>query len=207
MKTDDSREASQENYLSWEAAVPLATNRFLLYDYWTFIALAWLILTLVLASALYLLTPATEVLTFWGLFVYAGYGVGLVLLTIFAFFLVASLLFLRNRFFVRYVINGQGVSYETCSGASADAGAEAKTLKRYLSLKPWLIEEGVLRKWKLVKWIRWTQVDRLVFHPRTGVLTLSGGLLPILRLYVGDPNLYQKVSQVVNQEFTKAADS
>ncbi len=185
----------KENYAAWEAGVPMMTNRFILYDLVIFAGAAWFFPSALISLAVALfVTPSDPVLIF------AVFRlIALIVLVFLAFFALVGLVMMRNRFFVRYVINGSGVSYESARGASA--GLEAGQ-GGYFCLRPFRGEPGQVR-YQTSKWIVWEKLLEIKEHRSSRVISLCNSVLPVVRLYCPDDETYQRALAICREELER----
>ncbi len=182
--------SSQENYAAWEAAVPLMTNPFILYDLMIFAGGAWFFPSLVISLGLWLWLPPSEPVPVLELFQLMA----LVVLVFLAFFALVGLTLMGNRFFARYVLNGSGVSYETARGVGSGLGR-----CRYGGLRPWGISSNEV-SYQASKWILWEKLQVIREHPSWRVISLCSSVMPVVRLYCPDQETYQRALALCREE-------
>ena len=195
---DRSDKYAGENFLTWEAGVPLMTNLFILYDLLVFSGLAWFVpSTLVSVIVSWLEPPADPAVVFSVFKLMAA-----IVLIFLGFFFVAGVFFLRNRFFARYVLNGSGSDCETAKGASPKISFTSWA--HFFSAAPWPVPEGSVSGWGKGKWIEWHRVRAVVPHRWCRTVTLSSGWVAIQRLYCPDQKTYEQVLAICLEEVERA---
>lgn len=197
----------KENYLKWEAAVPMVTNRFLLYDYLTFLGLYCLLFSIVVTVALVAFSWYSGSNFGWddtlGTFKSTSHLSAGFMLIYYVLAQAAAFFFLKNRMYVRTIINDAGVSYETKRGSTMDAPDEATTMKKWLSFQSWHYPENQMDHWGKPKWVEWHKISEAIFHPKDRVITLSSGFLPVVRLYCPTEAHYLQARELVLQHVKK----
>lgn len=192
-----------EPFVGFESAVPMVTNRFLLYDYLIFMGCGWFFFSAAVASVWKvwsLFFPSDVGPGFWTVFKSVGVLSAGFLVFYFIVAQLCALLFLRNRYYVRYVLNGSGISCETKRGAAVDAPRQARSWGKFFSLRPWGYPEGEMSRWGRPKWVEWDKVPLAVLHPRDRVITLSTGFLPVVRLYCPTQEVYSRALELVRDK-------
>lgn len=190
-----------ENYLSWEAGVPFMTNPFILYDLLLFCGLAWFVPSTVVSVTISLISPPADVELVFNIFKL----VALILVIFALFFAVASLFFLKNRFFSRYVLNGSGVALETAKGASALT--ERRVGGSFFAIRPYKIKEQAVSGYGSAKWVPWEKVAEVKAHRSLRVISLTGGILPVMRLYCPDSATFDAALELCHEELSRRKES
>ncbi len=185
--------------LRWETKVPLATDRFMLYDIGKVLFFSSLgivvfgsILALILGGAD---APPEEWLTGLSivLLVFGGIGAGL---------LLVMLIFFGNQFPVRITMGPQGVHWEALSrrGKWANRGAIVAGL---LAGKPGVAGAGLLAESRRTESMRWRDIQRVRCHPELCVVSLMNGWRVVLRLHC-PPTLYREVCSMIRANAPEA---
>lgn len=171
--------APTEDGLQWTIAIPLATDRFLLYDTGKVLGFTGLLLgtgggivALFLGGAD---APLSEWLTAYSILatVLLGIGVGLVLV---------MLLLFRDRFPVRITIERSGVMWESLSRRSKWAGRTA-ILAGAFAGNPGVAGAGLLAEAQQAAGMNWSEVRRVNLYPHLCVISLMNSWRVVLRLH------------------------
>lgn len=186
----DSSTARRE--LRWETDVPLATDRFLLYDTAKVLVFSALAIIGVGSLVALLLSGADAPLHEWlmalkiVLLVFLGIGAGL---------LLVMLTFFGNRFPVRITVEPRGVRWEALSRRGKWANRTAM-VAGLLAGKPGLMGAGILAETRRTEGMRWSDIQRVRCHPDLCVISLMNGWRVVLRLHC-PPTLYREVCRTI----------
>lgn len=174
--------------VQWETEIPLATDRFMLYDTGKVLVFSALAVAAVGSVVALLLGGAKAPLEEWlmslrivGL-VFSGIGVGL---------LLVMLILFGNRFRVRITLEPRGVRWEARSRRGKWANRTA-VVAGLLTAKPGLMGAGLLAETRSTAGMRWKDIHRVRFHPQLCVISLMNSWRVVLRLHC-PPTLYLQV--------------
>ena len=185
------RDEASESYgevVAWEALVPIVTNPCIIGDVAMFSCMAFAFPAVVIPVAANFLGYAPTrpgLLAFFGL-------LGIIIGAFDAAYLLFSLLGLRNRFVARFVLNNKGVSME--NGRLERGSSLGLSFGQALSVRMFPLPAGVRVGYKTSKWLPWDRFRKAVAHDGIGVVSLSSGLLPLIRLYCADEATFRKAA-------------
>lgn len=178
--------ASSDAY-GWEIRVPMLRNPVIVKQLGLAIGVPFALLAILLALIS-------------GQAAYALYGFGLMV----AMWLLAALVVMAvygGRYDVAFVLDGKGVVCRTqarqrsknrvINGLTVVLGA--------LAGKPALAGAGMLAQARQEESLRWSRVQKVRYHPRSGTILLRGGWLEQLALFCTTEN-YDRVCEVVARE-------
>jgi hypothetical protein len=160
--------------LSWTARIPLLNNRFMMWDFAKVIVISTAALWLLVLVASLFVDPSDPVLLPWQLPVLCA-GILAVL------FVIACLL-LGNGYSARFLIDGEGVHW--------DSGPKEKKINRAVVVMGALAGSaqttgaGLLAASEESGAIAWRSIGRLNIHPRQRVVSVRNGWRVVVRLYV-----------------------
>lgn len=173
--------------LQWTIAVPLATDRFLLYDTGKVIGFTGLLLGTGGGIIALFLDGADAPLSDW----LAAYSIlATVLAGIGASLVLVMLLFFRDRFPVRITIEKGGVLWESLSRRGKWAGRTA-ILAGAFAGNPGVAGAGLLAEAQQAAGISWSEVRRVHLYPHLCVISLMNSWRVVLRLHCY-PTLYEE---------------
>lgn len=183
-----------EKEIIWEYSLPLATNRFVLYDLGKVLLLTWgFILTL---------------FTVIGLFI-GDYQLILQMLVVFTIvipvigvaLLLVMIVFFGNRMRVRFCLDSTGVKMEFLSKRGRWANRLA-ILFGLLTLNPAAAGAGLLAASRQKLSYRWKDFTAYRMYPKNATITLMGRLHGVLRLH-SEARDFAKIQQRVIEKIPK----
>ncbi len=198
---DDARRERPEScgeVVAWEVLVPIVTNPCIIGDVVMFSCMAFAFPAAVIPVAANFLGYAPTrpgLLAFFGL-------LGIIIGAFDAAYLLFSLLGLRNRFVARFVLNNKGVSME--NGRLERGSSSGLTFGQALSVRVFPLPAGVRVGYKTSKWLPWDRFRKAVAHDGIGVVSLSSGLLPLIRLYCADEATSRKAAAFAAERIERA---
>lgn len=159
----------------WDIAIPLATNRFFLYD--TLKAVFW---------AVFIFTVGMLILFSFQKGIDSVVPFIRIMAWIFLGFLIAipgiALLCFRNRYPMHFDINAKGANYIAGSRLAAVSNRVA-VAAGLISLRPAIAGAGLIGMSQESGGIAWADVYRIQEHPGQYVITLMNRWRAVLRLY------------------------
>ncbi len=184
--------------VAWEVLVPIVTNPCIIGDVLMFSCMAFAFPAVVIPIAANFLGYAPTrpgLMAFFGLLV-------IIIGTFDAAYLLFSLLGLRNRFVARFVLNNKGVSME--NGRLERGSSSGLSFGRSLSARVFSLPAGVKVEYRTSKWLPWDRFRKAVTHEGIGVVSLSSGLLPLIRLYCADDATFLKAAAFAAERIERA---
>ncbi len=187
--------------IAWDVLVPIVTNPCIIGDVVMFSCMAFAFPAVVIPVAANVLGYAPTrpgLLAFFGLLV-------IIIGAFDAAYLIFSLLGLRNRFVARFVMNNKGVSME--NGRLERGSSSGLTFGQALSVRVFplpAVAAGVKVEYKTSKWLPWDRFRKAVAHEEIGVVSLSSGLLPLIRLYCADEATFRKAAAFAAERIERA---
>ena len=180
---DDDNAAPERQTLTWEYALPLATNPFLWWDFFRVVGVCLLIMEL-LVFLMSVLVGDPIWLPLWVLGMVAGIFAGL--------FLIATLLLYGNRYRARFALDAKGAQME-------DAGQGRwfrwrLILLGVLARQPGAVLGSTSGPSGYGERVSWRDVRRVTVHRRLRVVTLSNSWRSLMRLYC-PPELFDEVAR------------
>ena len=195
------RDEASESYgevVAWEALVPIVTNPCIIGDVVMFSCMAFAFPAAVIPVAANFLGYAPTrpgLLAFFGL-------LGIIIGAFDAAYLLFSLFGLRNRFVARFVLNNKGVSME--NGRLERGSSSGLSFGQALSVRMSPLPAGARVAYKTSKWLPWDRFRKAVVHDGIGVVSLSSGLLPLIRLYCADDATFRKAAAFAADRIERA---
>jgi hypothetical protein len=178
--------------LEWTNRISLATDRFMLYDtakalFWCAVLIAGVggVIALLMGGAR---ASWEEWRSAFSVLAAVLAGIGLAIL------LVMLVLF-GNRFQARFVLDRDGVVWESRSKMGA-WGSRAAVVTGAMAGKPGLAGAGLLAQARSSISLCWPEVKRVRLHPRLCVISLMNRWRVVLRLYCTPLN-YEEVRNAV----------
>lgn len=184
--------------VAWEVLVPIVTNPCIIGDVVMFSCMAFAFPAAVIPVAANFLGYAPTrpgLLAFFGL-------LGIIIGAFDAAYLLFSLLGLQNRFVARFVLNNKGVSME--NGRLERGSSLGLSFGQALSVRMFPLPAGVRVGYKTSKWLPWDRFRKAVAHDGIGVVSLSSGLLPLIRLYCADEATFRKAAAFAADRIERA---
>ena len=184
--------------VAWEVLVPIVTNPCIIGDVVMFSCMAFAFPAAVIPVAANFLGYAPTrpgLLAFFGL-------LGIIIGAFDAAYLLFSLFGLRNRFVARFVLNNKGVSME--NGRLERGSSSGLTFGQALSVRVFPLPAGARVAYKTSKWLPWDRFRKAVAHDGIGVVSLSSGLLPLIRLYCPDEATFRKAAAFAADRIERA---
>ena len=184
--------------VAWEVLVPIVTNPCIIGDVVMFSCMAFAFPAAVIPVAANFLGYAPTrpgLLAFFGL-------LGIIIGAFDAAYLLFSLLGLRNRFVARFVLNNKGVSME--NGRLERGSSSGLSFGQALSVRMFPLPAGAKVGYKTSKWLPWDRFRKAVVHDGIGVVSLSSGLLPLIRLYCADEATFRKAAAFAAERIERA---
>ena len=179
---DDEHSGAERQTLTWEYALPLATNPFIWWDFLRVVAASLLIMEL-LVFAMSLVAGDPVWLPLSVLALVAG--------ILAALFLIATLLIYGNRYRARFVVDAGGAQME-----DAGQGRRFRWVMAALGVlarQPGAVFSTTAGPSGYGERISWREVRRVTVHRRLRVVTLSNSWRSLLRLYC-PPELLDQVA-------------
>jgi len=181
------RSEQKKQQLTWEAAIPLVSSPFFLWDMLKLFGITALVMGLLLAL-IQLLSPAPG---FWQacwlipLLVSGG---------LFLLSLLVSILVFFNRYWARFTLDGDGVLYESARGSRTVSRAlgSGAIILGLLRSAPVAAGAGMLARSRNMVFLSWCNVCKISPFPRYRVITLSNCWRPVLRLHCPSQLLYDQ---------------
>lgn len=198
------RDEASESYgevVAWEALVPIVTNPCIIGDVAMFSCMAFAFPAVVIPIAANFLGYAP---TRPGLSAFFGL-LGIIIGAFDAAYLLFSLFGLRNRFVARFVLNNKGVSME--NGRPERGSSLGLSFGQALSVRTFplpAVAAGVKVAYKTSKWLPWDRFRKAVVHDGIGVVSLSSGLLPLIRLYCPDEATFRRAAAFAAERIERA---
>ncbi|MBI4879975.1 MAG: hypothetical protein HY812_10010 [Planctomycetes bacterium] len=193
-RTNGAAEGARSDALRWEAGIPLVTNPFLWVDMGKALGIAYVFFSCLM---LWILReePWEEIWPAWRVVTFCVLGVlGLLLFVCLAVY--------RNRFAARFLLDAQGVRYE--SGRLAKAAAGIAVAAGALCRSAALAGSGLLAASQSSLFLRWQEVRKVSAFPRFKVITLSNSWRPVLRLYCPDGATYERALAIAGASIRRA---
>lgn len=189
----DGPEAPDQQALTWDYAMPLATNPFLWWDFLRVLGASLLIMEL-LVFVMSLIADDPFVIPLHILALVAG-----ILATL---FVLTTMLVYGNRYRARFVIDERGAQME-------DAGQGRRFRWAMIALglaagRPGVAMSASSGPSGYGERVRWRDVRRVTVYRRLRVITLSNSWRPLLRLYC-PPDMFDPVVQSVQKYVALAA--
>lgn len=184
--------------VAWEVLVPIVTNPCIIGDVVMFSCMAFAFPAVVIPVAANVLGYAPTrpgLLAFFGL-------LGIIIGAFDAAYLIFSLLGLRNRFVARFVLNNKGVSME--NGRLERGPSLGLSFGQALSVRMSPLPAGARVAYKTSKWLPWDRFRKAVAHDGIGVVSLSSGLLPLIRLYCPDEATFRRAAAFAAERIERA---
>lgn len=173
--------------LQWTIVVPLATDRFMLYDAGKILAITGLALGAGGGVVALFLGGADAALSEWAM----AYSIlAAVLLGIGASLLLVMLLLFRDRFPVRITLEKSGVLWESLSSRGRWAGRLAILFGAFAG-NPAVAGAGLLAEARQAAGMNWSEVRRVHLYPQLCVVSLKNAWRVVLRLHC-HPTLYEE---------------
>lgn len=186
------REVDFAGRVEWVAEMPLATDRFLLYDLakvilWTgaLIAGGGTVVALAMGGAS---EPLEDWLAMLEILAWILAGFGLL-------FLLITVVFFGNRYRARMTVEAAGLSWESLSRRAGWSG-KAAVLAGALAGNPTVAGAGLLAVSRQSVSIVWDDVKRVRCHPRLSVISIMNGWRVVLRLYC-HPLRYEEIRSLI----------
>jgi hypothetical protein len=180
--------AERGEVVAWEVLVPIVTNPCIIGDVLMFSCMAFVfpaVIVPVAANFLGYVPTRPGLLAFFGLLV-------IIIAAFDAAYLLFSLAGLGNRFAARFVMNSKGVSME--NGRLAKGSASDLSLGQSLSARVYALPPQARVDYRTSKWLPWDRFRKAVPHDGIGVVSLSSGVLPLMRLYCADDATFRKAA-------------
>ena len=184
--------------VAWEVLVPIVTNPCIIGDVAMFSCVAFAFPAVVIPIAANFLGYAP---TRPGLSAFFGL-LGIIIGAFDAAYLLFSLFGLRNRFVARFVLNNKGVSME--NGRPERGSSLGLSFGQALSVRMFPLPAGVRVEYRTSKWLPWDRFRKAVAHEGIGVVSLSSGLLPLIRLYCADEATFRKAAAFAADRIERA---
>lgn len=160
--------------LAWTARIPLINNRFMLWDFAKVIVISTASLWLLVLLVSLVTDPSDPVLLPWQLPVLCA-GILAVL------FVIACLL-MGNGYSARFLIDGEGVHWD--SGPKEKKVNRAVAVVGALAGSPQAAGAGLLAASEETGSIPWSTIRRVNVHPRQRVISIRNSWRVVVRLYV-----------------------
>jgi hypothetical protein len=176
--------------LTWDFAMPLLTNRFMLYDMAKVLGWSYLIMTAIM-STIFLIQGETDALL--PIFKMFGYAI---LFIAFLFLFVMVVIF-GNRFPYRFVIGREGVLLESLSRRSRFLN-RAAVVAGLLSGKMQPAGAGLMAMSQETVGIQWEDIHKIKEYPNLCIISLMNSWRVVARLYCINEN-YDRVIQIVRE--------
>jgi hypothetical protein len=193
--TPEDGESRGSSLYAWDAAIPLVTNPFMLWDLLKLWSISGMALLLVIA-VLQLADPGPR-----------PFSVVLVIpvavsLGLFALSLVVCLVFLLNRFFARFDLRTDGVQFQTVRWTRklSRAVSIGNLALGVLALRPQAIGAGLLADVQRDLFLPWGEIRKVTVFPRLHTLTLSNSWRPVLRLHCSTGQVFETALAVVREQ-------
>ena len=183
--------AERGEVVAWEVLVPIVTNPCIIGDVLMFSCMAFVfpaVIVPVAANFLGYVPTRPGLLAFFGLLV-------IIIAAFDAAYLLFSLAGLGNRFAARFVMNSKGVSME--NGRPERGSSLGLSFGQALSVRMFPLPAGAAGAkvaYKTSKWLPWDRFRKAVVHDGIGVVSLSSGVLPLMRLYCADDATFRKAA-------------
>lgn len=183
-----------EASLRWRAAVPIATNPFLLLEFFQFAFVGGLGILVTLCVGVWLMDGALSAADLrMALAVF-----GATMLALSAGFVALGLFCFGNRYFAVFQMDQTGIYYEGSRGRDETRGLF------HFSTKPLPVCGQVQAKRTSGRHLPWSRVNRFENFPARRVIILRRGFWHMLKLYTPDPETHARVIQRLEERLGRA---
>jgi succinate dehydrogenase/fumarate reductase cytochrome b subunit len=167
--------ASPPPFLTWEADVPLLTNRFFLYDAAKVMIGSVLVFTLLLVALTGGDGNRERLIALLEL-------IGACFAFVVALLIVVVLAVFRNRYRVRYLVSEAGIGYETVD-PRGQAGSALAVVAGLLAANPGVAGAGLLSASRRAGLIEWTRVRRVKAYREERAISVMNSWRVTARLF------------------------
>jgi hypothetical protein len=180
--------------LRWRAAVPIATNPFLLLELFQFAFAGAAVVLVILCVGVRLtdggLTPADIRISLQ--------AAGLILLTSMAVVIGLGFLVFGNRYFAVFQLGPASIYYEASRGHDDDRRPFL------LSVRPVPVRGQVVAGRTRSRQLAWDRISHFEDYPSLGVIVLRRRRWHMLKLYTPDPETHRQVVRCLEERLARA---